>query len=312
MPARRAAHSQSNPPGLQPRSLDRPRRRRLLHRDVDLRVVSRRADPSFTRSGPLATADASAATPESAQHARRSRLVRDLGAVSDPRRRPVSPGLHRREAVRADVAAGRRAAHRCATSTTTSSPAPRSRATGPIRSPSTAAASIRRSSTTTTAGSICVNMLWDHRPGQNRFAGIVLQEYSPGERRADRRTSADLHRDPLGFTEAPHLYKRNGYYYLIVAEGGTGWGHAVTMARPRTLTGPVRASSRRPHPDRPRPSGCRAAARRACRSRRDAERRDLHGLSLRATAAESRPLHARSRNGDSADGVVGRRLASHR
>ena len=38
---------------------------------------------------------------------------------------------------------------------------------------------------------------------------------------------------PLGFTEAPHLYKRNGWYYLLTAEGGTGWGHAVTMARSR-------------------------------------------------------------------------------
>jgi xylan 1,4-beta-xylosidase len=28
-----------------------------------------------------------------------------------------------------------------------------------------------------------VNQLWDHRPGQNRFAGIVLQEYSPAARR---------------------------------------------------------------------------------------------------------------------------------
>jgi xylan 1,4-beta-xylosidase len=27
---------------------------------------------------------------------------------------------------------------------------------------------------------------------------------------------------PLGFTEAPHLYKRNGWYYLLTAEGGTG------------------------------------------------------------------------------------------
>ena len=49
---------------------------------------------------------------------------------------------------------------------------------------STAAASIRRCFTTTTAASICVNMLWDHRPGQNRFAGIVLQEYSAGEQQA--------------------------------------------------------------------------------------------------------------------------------
>jgi xylan 1,4-beta-xylosidase len=43
---------------------------------------------------------------------------------------------------------------------------------------------------------------------------------------------------PLGFTEAPHLYKRDGYYCLITAEGGTGWGHAVTMARSRSLLGP--------------------------------------------------------------------------
>src|SRR5207247_2435106 len=39
-------------------------------------------------------------------------------------------------------------------------------------------------------------------------------------------------------TEGPHLYKRNGYYYLLTAEGGTGWGHAVTMARARQLRGP--------------------------------------------------------------------------
>ena len=43
---------------------------------------------------------------------------------------------------------------------------------------------------------------------------------------------------PLGLTEGPHLYKRGGYYYLLTAEGGTGWGHAVTMARSRELTGP--------------------------------------------------------------------------
>jgi xylan 1,4-beta-xylosidase len=48
----------------------------------------------------------------------------------------------------------------------------------------------------------------------------------------------------IGFTEAPHLYKRDGYYYLITAEGGTGWGHAVTMARSRTLDGPYEL-----HPD---------------------------------------------------------------
>ncbi len=89
-----------------------------------------------------------------------------------------------------------------------------------------------------------LNMLWDHRPGQNRFAGIVLQEYSESQRKliGDRRLIFEG--TSIGFTEAPHLYKRMGYYYLITAEGGTGWGHAVTMARSRSLLGPYEL-----HPD---------------------------------------------------------------
>jgi xylan 1,4-beta-xylosidase len=89
-----------------------------------------------------------------------------------------------------------------------------------------------------------VNMLWDHRPGNNRFAGIVLQEYSVKERRLIGERKTIFTGTPLGFTEAPHLYKRNGWYYLLTAEGGTGWGHAVTMARSRILAGPYEL-----HPD---------------------------------------------------------------
>ena len=37
--------------------------------------------------------------------------------------------------------------------------------------------------------------------------------------------------------EGPHIYKRNGYYYLLLAEGGTGMGHRVTVARSRELMG---------------------------------------------------------------------------
>jgi xylan 1,4-beta-xylosidase len=83
-----------------------------------------------------------------------------------------------------------------------------------------------------------VNMLWDHRPGQNRFAGIVLQEYAAGEGKLVGLAHLIFKGTPLGLTEGPHLYKRDGYYYLLTAEGGTGWGHAVTLARSRTLTGP--------------------------------------------------------------------------
>ena len=42
----------------------------------------------------------------------------------------------------------------------------------------------------------------------------------------------------LGLTEAPHLFKRNGWYYLTTAEGGTGYDHAVTLARSRDIRGP--------------------------------------------------------------------------
>ncbi|MDP2898537.1 MAG: glycoside hydrolase family 43 protein, partial [bacterium] len=89
-----------------------------------------------------------------------------------------------------------------------------------------------------------LNMLWDHRPGDNRFAGIVLQEYSVRERKLVGERQNIFKGTPLGFTEAPHLYKRNGWYYLLTAEGGTGWGHAVTMARSRKITGPYEL-----HPD---------------------------------------------------------------
>jgi xylan 1,4-beta-xylosidase len=83
-----------------------------------------------------------------------------------------------------------------------------------------------------------LNMLWDHRPGQNRFAGIVLQEYSPERRRLVGDRHNIFSGTAIGFTEGPHLYKRDGWYHLLTAEGGTGWGHAVTMARSRALLGP--------------------------------------------------------------------------
>jgi len=89
-----------------------------------------------------------------------------------------------------------------------------------------------------------VNMLWDHRPGNNRFAGIVAQEYSPKEKKLIGERVNIFKGTPLGLTEAPHLYRRDGWYYLLTAEGGTAWGHAVTMARSRNLLGPYEL-----HPD---------------------------------------------------------------
>lgn len=89
-----------------------------------------------------------------------------------------------------------------------------------------------------------LNMLWDHRPGRNRFAGIVLQEYSVKLQALIGERKLIFTGTSIGLTEAPHLYKRAGYYYLITAEGGTAWGHAVTLARARSIDGPYEL-----HPD---------------------------------------------------------------
>ncbi len=38
--------------------------------------------------------------------------------------------------------------------------------------------------------------------------------------------------------EGPHLYKKDGWYYLLLAEGGTEYGHMVTVARSHNVWGP--------------------------------------------------------------------------
>jgi len=87
-------------------------------------------------------------------------------------------------------------------------------------------------------------MRWNHRsagsgvnPANDLFDGILLQSWSP-----EQGLYGEVHMiypgSELGLTEAPHLFKRQDWYYLTVAEGGTGYEHAVTMARSRQIQGP--------------------------------------------------------------------------
>ncbi len=96
-----------------------------------------------------------------------------------------------------------------------------------------------------------VTMQWNHRgpgtgvnPAHDAFDGILLQEWSPaaGLTGPVRNIYPGT---PKGLTEAPHLFRRNGYYYLTTAEGGTGYQHAVTLARSRSIWGPYET-----HPNR--------------------------------------------------------------
>ena len=48
------------------------------------------------------------------------------------------------------------------------------------------------------------------------------------------------------WAEAPHIYKVEGRYYLLIAEGGTAHHHAVTVARSDLITGPYEANRGNP------------------------------------------------------------------
>ncbi|CAH0003796.1 unnamed protein product [Clonostachys byssicola] len=46
--------------------------------------------------------------------------------------------------------------------------------------------------------------------------------------------------------EGPHLYKKDGWYYLLIAEGGTSEKHSITIARAKTIQGPYTSNPSNP------------------------------------------------------------------
>ncbi|WP_053992293.1 glycoside hydrolase family 43 protein [Mangrovimonas sp. TPBH4] len=47
----------------------------------------------------------------------------------------------------------------------------------------------------------------------------------------------DMAKEPV-WIEAPHIFKKNGYYYLFCAEGGTGYNHSEVVFRSKHIYGP--------------------------------------------------------------------------
>ncbi len=48
------------------------------------------------------------------------------------------------------------------------------------------------------------------------------------------------------YIESPHVYRIGDYYYLVVAEGGTEYGHMITYARAENVWGPYEAYAKNP------------------------------------------------------------------
>ena len=48
------------------------------------------------------------------------------------------------------------------------------------------------------------------------------------------------------YPEGPHIYKKDNWYYLLISEGGTEYGHKVTIARSRDIYGPYESNPANP------------------------------------------------------------------
>lgn len=83
------------------------------------------------------------------------------------------------------------------------------------------------------------------------FSGLILKGSDFGSHKGIQQARVDLNtgqrleevRDiwsgtGLMFPEAPHLYLIEGWWYLVIAEGGTERGHSVSIARSKTPDGP--------------------------------------------------------------------------
>ncbi len=48
------------------------------------------------------------------------------------------------------------------------------------------------------------------------------------------------------YPEGPHIYKKDGYYYLLISEGGTELAHKLTIARSKNIYGPYESNPANP------------------------------------------------------------------
>lgn len=85
---------------------------------------------------------------------------------------------------------------------------------------------------------------WGPRHHSDPHCTIVLQEYFPQTQTLSKTRKTLFTGTALRYTEGAHLYHKEGWYYLLVAEGGTSYEHAVVVLRAKNIDGPYEL-----HPD---------------------------------------------------------------
>lgn len=82
-----------------------------------------------------------------------------------------------------------------------------------------------------------VSMVTDHRVPKKYAGRLVLQEFDAASGRMTGPVR-DIYRAEGIFLEGPHIFKRDGWYYLFSADTGTGEAHGQTIQRARDIWGP--------------------------------------------------------------------------
>ncbi len=90
-------------------------------------------------------------------------------------------------------------------------------------------------------------IVWNDSPeGQPLYDGhraLWLQQFDPatqqmvGDKRVVVNGGVDISQKPV-WIEGPHIYKKDGHYYLMAAEGGTSVNHSEVILRADKVTGP--------------------------------------------------------------------------
>ncbi len=105
--------------------------------------------------------------------------------------------------------------------------------------------------------SYIMSMLFDHRLDKPRFSGLVIQEFNTDTMKLMGLREHFFYGTDLGVCEGPMMMKKDGWYYLLCAAGGTGYSHAATVCRSKNVTGPYEVSpyhpllTTKPYPDNP-------------------------------------------------------------
>lgn len=89
----------------------------------------------------------------------------------------------------------------------------------------------------------------EDKPAGSKYRQIWIQELDTVKKQLIGEVTVAIEEGALHnavVAESPHLYKKDGFYYITIAEGGTGIDHAVAVFRSKSPLGPYEGNKKNP------------------------------------------------------------------